>query len=364
MSEVTYTSTIGGADDGNSLQLYNGGWIANTPTPGTDATGTTSGGGGGSSSGGTTTVSTPTKPVFLDTKKDPVWSASIALSVPSLFTNTPFIITPKVINPKGSTIATGRFVYTLGDGRVFERKNNDPVDVEYSDPGAYTLYFDFYENIRDKKPTVTEHLLVSVEDPPILINLDTQTGYKITLSNLHPKEVDISSWTLSDGYSTFTFPLHTFIPGKSEVTLSPVVHTFSGNRLQLSTPTGHIVATYPSSVRMVAKSALGTLPTNQPNTTLSPGTVTLPPAIFESTTPLTSPTFDPQDTTTIAANAFGARQTLFHNEWTLLFIILLVLTCIALYIFFQPAKNDPELSPTTPEDTTTQAQAYTITEVE
>jgi hypothetical protein len=386
INEVTYTASIGGSDDGNSLQLYNGGWIANAPTPGADAIAVTSGGGGGGSSSGSSgsgssSATTPSKPVFLDTKKDPVWSASINPSVPSLFTNTPFTLTPKVVNPKNTTMAVGRFVYTLGDGRVFERKNSQPVEIQYSDSGAYMVYFDYYENSRSSVPVISEHLLISIEDAPILIDVDTINGYKISLSNLHPKEVNISSWVLSDTKSTFTFPKNTFLPAKQTMTLNNTVHTLSGFTLRLITPTGHEIAQFPSQVKVVNKKEL----TQTQNVLSTPKTVaseavtqeiissTAMPtslSVFESAVPITEKTYVSKTDTirepvqNLGANALHA-STVFSNQWMILFVILLIVTCIVLFFFLKTEDTLENKSIETINQSSTNAQvaqAYTIIE--
>jgi hypothetical protein len=385
VSEVTYTASIGASDDGNSLQLYNGGWIANTPTPGADATAVTSGGGGGGSSsgssGGGSSVVTPSKPVFLDTKKDPVWSASINPSVPSLFTHTPFTLTPKVTNPKNLNIAVGRFVYTLGDGRIFERKNNDPVDIEYSDAGTYIIYFDFYENMRDKNPTISEHLMVSVEDAPVVLDLDTTNGYKLSISNLHPKNVNISSWSLTDGKSTFIFPKHTFLPAKQMMTLNNSIHTFTGRTLTLTTPTGHQVTQFPSPVKTMNKKDLPQIQNapSMPKTVVReavtqeiiPATaIPVAPSIFESAVPITEKTYVPNTDITrepvqnLGANALHA-STIFSNQWMILFVILLIVTCIVLFFFLKTEDTLENKSIETinqPSSNAQVAQTYTIIE--
>ncbi len=246
-SEVTYASTVGAAGDGNSLQLYQSGWITSPSTPGgetvvqtqSNTTNTNSSSGGGSSS-----VST-VKPVFLDSKKEPVWSAHLALSAQSVFTFAPFTITPKITSPKGTQHTIGRFVYTLGDGRVFERENASPVSIEYAQAGSYVLFFEYFENKKDAIPVISERLLLSVEDTPILVTLDKTKGYTVKISNTHTKDINISGWTLSDGTTSFVFPKNTFLPGDHEVTLSSHAHTLSQDTLRLLTPTGHAVAVFP-----------------------------------------------------------------------------------------------------------------------
>ncbi len=348
MDEVAYTSELGANGDGNSLTWYLSGWIVATPTPGVENTGNPPPplDGGGTSSGGSSVVNSVPKPVmFADSQKIPVWTALVTPSMPSLFTHVPFTLTTKVFSPKKQEYAVGRFVYNLGDGRVIERKNNDAFGVEYQESGNYILYFEYYESPNNHEPTITEQILLSVEDTPIILSVSEKPVYKITLSNAHTTTINISGWRLSDTKSQFVFPKNTLLPGKRQVTLNSAIHGLSGTQLSLTTPTSFVVAEYPSSIVPDVGIKKDMLPEN----IISPLTQQ---AVFsenisfskEIKNPQTNKTYTPNeiedtslsstDSSQLTANTHGVFFNLI-NRWTLFFILFALLSGVLLYLFLQ-----------------------------
>lgn len=379
VSEVAYTSALGASGDGNSLQLYQSGWIANTPTPGSDTVSVVSSGGSGSSGegssggGNTTTTSSGTsssvsvKPVFLDSHKEPSWNDELAISMPSLFAHVPFIVTPTITNPKMQTYASGRFVYTLGDGRILEKKNSEPLSVEYEDAGTYVFYFEFYEHDTDTKPTIVDRMLLAVEDAPIILNIDFQNENKITLSNLHSKDINMSQWRITDGPSYFVFPKNTFLPGKKEVTINKnMYHTYS-KTLSLVTPTGHTVATFPSSVKKITQ-----IPYTQLATASEQDVPPVPPFFSEvqslpeqndtATKPveMSDASLTPHSQSALSFVGFSSFGHI--DSWTVLFCFFILLVGVLFLILLRRTQKDTSLS-TTESTSHGEAQKYTVEEI-
>ncbi len=365
VSEVTYTSALGASGDGNSLQLYQSGWIATSTTPGADATGvSTSSGTSGSTSSSSSSTSNPVftpppKPVFLDSKKEPTWSNQLGISMPSLFAHVPFTITTTITSPKLDTYATGRFVYTLGDGRVIEKTNSDPVTIEYEDPGTYVLYFEFFEHANDRKPVLSDRVLLEVEDAPIVLSKDTLYGNKVILTNLHSKDIDVSDWKITDGPSSFVFQKNTFLPAKKEVTINKnLYHTYAKN-FSLITPTGHTVAVFPSPVSNVTSLAPTPFTQDIPVSDTSPFSDIQPLSVNTTLSTEDSATHIPQDASVFRGwSLFSGTQ-----YWVVLFSFFVVL--IGVILFFLLKQKESTLSVEKKDDpsVSTEAQKYTVEEI-
>lgn len=349
MDEVAYSSAVGAAGDGNTLSWYQGGWVAAVATPGAESGGAAPppppppGGGNGGGNGGGGSSSTVKPVVFADSKKEPVWVATITPSVPALFSHVPFNLSAKITDPKKREFTTGRFVYILGDGRVIERNNNEAFGIEYQESGSYILYFEYYQDKKGTVPTVTEQLLLSIEDTPIDI-IVSDNPYKIALANLHSTTIDVSGWVLADGKSTFTFPKHTLLPGNRQVTLNSRIHGLQGAKLTLSTPTSHVAAessttliskTSPTKISPVQTQAIASLTPAEPTTQISPD-------VFSEIIPINEVFAHEKNDSTLAAST---GRFVGVDRFTLFFIFFTLATALVLFFLLYSKKSEQATAP-------------------
>jgi hypothetical protein len=366
--EVTYTSVIGATGDGNSLSWYESGWIATVPSPGETAQAPTPPGGGGGNNNPPSNPPVVKPTVFLDSEKEPVWTATLTPSMPTIFSHVPFTLTTLVKNPKKQEYQAGRFVYTLGDGRIIDVTKNTPLQLEYQESGSYVLYFEFYNSKSDVTPVVTDQLLLSVEDAPILLSLDETPTYKITLSNLYSGTINISGWTLKDGIGhSLVFPKNTFLPGKREMTLNSAIHTLSGKTLSLITPTGHSVALYPSPVS-VEKKLVGvttsTVPIAQASQAIFSESVAVDPSLVYPNNSTYIPDDEKSIQSELSANSIKTPLGAVDMA-TLLFIGFAIVVGLAMYLTLRKEKITPldsEIVKNT--DISSEADEYQIVEIE
>lgn len=321
MDEVIYTDNIGAAGDGNTLSWYQNGWVSAGASPLGYATNLAQ-----SASVDTDTVSVQTTS-FTDSKKEPVWQLEIIPSTQSVFAQVPFTLSAHVLNPDNNIRTVGKFVYTLGDGRKITTPSASPVSVVYTDPGTYIVHLDFYDAETDRNPILSDRLLLAVENTPIVIDIDNKDTRKIKLLNLHPLDIDLSGWLMTDGVHEFVFPQNTFLPGKKEVVLNPTLHTLNTKHLVLETPVREIVATYPSQIQTVQKNTFQTLAPAVfvPETTI--------PVSMRTTRPESSDVFT--ETHALEANAFNTTR----NSWTIFFIIFLVIGSSVFFLLERSSKK-------------------------
>ncbi len=368
--EVAYTSSIGASGDGNSLAWYESGWIATTPSPGENAQASSPSGGGGGNNNPPANPPVVKPTVFFDSQKEPVWTATLTPSMPTIFSHVPFTLTTVVKNPKKQEYKAGRFVYTLGDGRIVDLPTNMPLQLEYQESGSYVLYFEFYNSKSDTTPVITDQILLSVEDAPILLSLTETPTRKITLSNLYSGTINISGWTLQDGVGhTLVFPKNTFLPGKREMTLNSAIHELVGKTLSLGTPTGHSVALYPSPVSVEKKPSVTTtestlIPTAQASQVVFSDSTTVDPSLVY---PTHSTYLGEEGTESPSSLASNSIKTPFGvvDMATLLFISFATIVGLVLYFTLRKEKIVPIDSDTLKNtDTLNDAGEYEITEIE
>lgn len=216
--EVSYQSDMGANGDGKTLQLYNGSYIAASPSPGVMYGGQSGGGGGGQE--GTPPAVPP--PKNEPPKEYPIL-ASMDFSLKTISSQVPFIIKPTVTGKNREQIRYGKFVFTLGDGRVIEQQALQPFQVEYTHPGNYVLYFEYYPNGYTLDPVATERVQIIVKSSPLVIDTIDGTG-SIYITNTEPQDIDISLYMLNAENKSFSFPKNTFIPGGKSIVVDAYIH--------------------------------------------------------------------------------------------------------------------------------------------
>ncbi len=237
IDQVTYTSSLGAAGTGNSLQKTSNGFIPASPTPGLpnaliavlESTGGSSGGTGGSS---TTTSDTGTTTSTTSTTTTSI-SNSGSIEVLSAHSSTK-IVTYVVENPAlkadagrhritttdvpiefeaGISGLAGNVSYdwSFGDGTTGSGKI---VNHSYMFGGDYVVVLNIYNGV-DRAVSRTEVKVVS-PNVKIVSTINGPRGY-VELQNNGQYEINIQNWKLRSGNNELTFPRDTLVKAGSSV---------------------------------------------------------------------------------------------------------------------------------------------------
>jgi len=252
LSSVTYNSSQGATEDGKSLQLIGGLWIAVTPTPGvlnqapasgsnsSDASTNTppvgSGASGGSSSG--SSIKKAEEPKI----KVKIMAKTLA------FPGTPFSLQGLAYGYDGTQLYYGKYFWNFGDGASMEAENNMGFLHTYFYPGEYFVSLEYSTNIYSSVPDAVEKIVIKVVPMTVSISrVGDASDFFIELSNNKDYEIDISKWILSSLRRTFVLPKNTVILAKNKIMLSPQITHFTfgdAASLKLSTAFGQAVFDY------------------------------------------------------------------------------------------------------------------------
>lgn len=252
--------TIGGNNDGNSLQKTDSGtWIAALPTPGAanatqDDGGTTAGGSTGGTGGGIGTTNTATAtavppPLPATPPPAPKITAHI-IGKKTIISGIASHFQPAVTGYSGEMLSYGEFSWNFGDGMSRNDTKLADFDYTYEYPGDYIVNLDYYSNPYDTiTPDATDRLLVKVVAPETIISSVTPDG-GIEIADNSSYEMDLPNWVLATSTGkSFTIPKSTFIISGKKVILGPKITQFtladtSGN-ITLSNPSGSLISAYP-----------------------------------------------------------------------------------------------------------------------
>ncbi len=243
VDQVSYTSSIGGKGDGNSIQKDGGVWVNGTPTPGTSFSGGTKGGveeeeestptqpAPTSSHAGPTpiTTSSPSKPLSVYIGKDRMTSVDNPLIFEAQTNN---------ISELNSGVT---FVWNMGDGLVRKGRR---IEHSYKRPGTYAVVLNAY----DRNKQATARVKVRVED--VNLEIEGLSGGDIGIKNNHKEEINLYDWELRAGKESFIFPMDTILLGGTFLALSPDIsklRNIDGISLELLNPENKIISRWQDS---------------------------------------------------------------------------------------------------------------------
>ena len=265
VDSVTYTSSKGGAGDGNSLQLINGSWVAATPTPGaqnvvssvsttssvTDNTTTTDtvvGGGlpvnySNNNISSTTTINNQTETQNIKTQ---IIGKTLG------FVGLPVSLNAMTFGTSGEKLFFGKYFWNFddGDSKEISLTDSQPFTHIFYYPGNYVVSLDYYQNNyeSDIAPDATSQINIKIIGADISIsNVGDQKDFFVELTNNTDYNADISGWILASAQKSFTFPKNTIILSKQKLVLSPKITNFSiddKNTLKLLDSDGNTVFYY------------------------------------------------------------------------------------------------------------------------
>ena len=251
---ITYTASLGGAEDGNSLQKINGIFVGAIPTPGIENQASVSNNNQNTNNinvnatpqgGGNSTTLIPVK-----TKEVPVPKITTEVIVKNIVVaGIDFPISDLTLGLSKETLNKGKFIWNFGDGRVIEERESKNFEYRYEYPGEYVLSLSYFDNFYSSKPIATDRVIIKVIPSDISISSVGNTNDPfVEIENKSSYEFSLSRWVLKGTNHTFIIPEGTsFLPGK-KLKFSSHITNFDIsdiNQVSLTYPSGEIVSLYP-----------------------------------------------------------------------------------------------------------------------
>jgi hypothetical protein len=281
VSTASYTSDLGAAGDGNSLQRSASTWIAASPTPGIATVGGTPSATGDTHTSDTAdtssqyseeddmvtaeatspnqgSVSAPVTPLSADAGGD--YSGVVGGAI--LFKGVAF-------GTKQEEISGARYVWTFGDGT---RSEGAQAYHTYVYPGKYRVILTVSSGFHSGTDTaIADISAANVSIARVAIGADGM----IEIKNNAAKELDISGWVLSGNGREFVIPENTAILAQQAVDFSAHTTGISvgqGDAVTLMYPNRTTTATYSWGNKTTALAAVS-VAASAPKQTISNSTV-------------------------------------------------------------------------------------------
>lgn len=259
VSPVSINSSLGGAGNGNSLQLINNSWQESTPTPGEVNKISSS-----SNTSNNTDNSTQTNPrvetvapvitnnVTNGTHKKEIENSKIITQIISksvVVAGIPFDVDHETTGLRKEKIIIGKFIWNFGDGMVKMEKTSPPFKYVYEYPGEYVMTLSYYDSILKDKPDAVDRLIIKVIPSGINISSvgDVNDPY-VEIENNSSSEIALYGWLVKGSVHYFLIPEGTVILANKKLRLSPKLTGFDVNDLNLISivnETGEVLAKYP-----------------------------------------------------------------------------------------------------------------------
>lgn len=182
-------------------------------------------------------------------KPDPVFTAT--MKFPEFSTRgvpVPFSV---IVKENGNrNMVSGKFEWSMGDGKNYTWFKNTDFDHTFHYPGDYVVVMTYYSSRLKEEPDSVHKKKITIVDHAItIINITDDGG--IVLENTTDKEIDLFGWTLHQGWYRYMFPRYTVVPKKKTLTLSPMVTGILGNNgveIILRSPHFKLIDTFPKPV--------------------------------------------------------------------------------------------------------------------
>lgn len=264
VSSFTYTSSMGAAGDGNTLQKNNGVWSGGAPTPGAAPLGSVTPANNASPSNTNnngspnTTTSTPSgggggvsASVYASKKEEAIPKISTDIIVKNIvMARVGFSISSHTTGLSKEVLTHGKYIWNFGDGMSREETDAVPFTYVYDYPGDYVLSLSYSPNYYKTEPDAVDRVIIKVIDEGVSINNvgDASDPY-VALQNKSSYEVAISKWIIKGVTHSFTIPEGTILLPNSTLKLSPRLTLFDVNDLKalsLENPNTEVVSTYPA----------------------------------------------------------------------------------------------------------------------
>ncbi len=236
---VTYTSDMGAAGDGNSLQKISSAWRGGTPTP-CVASASLSAPQETNSIAATPSLKTSPAANSSTFPVDPQIIADAGPSLRNVSVGAPITFTGRVLGLKKEPIENARLVWSFGDGA---RGEGVSVSHTYYYPGDYIVVLDAASGYYSASDRVT----VRVNLPFLVLRTGGDIARSfVSVENHGVDEVDLSLWQVVAGGKIFVIPQNTILAARKTLTLASEVSglvTPAGSEALLNFPNGSRVET-------------------------------------------------------------------------------------------------------------------------
>lgn len=228
----------------------------------------------------------------------------------------------------------GVYIFNMGDGttRTFSRDWNGDKEGffyhTYEHAGTYSIGIQYYmTKFEDAPPDVEDHFTIEVTDPSILISKVNPDG-SIEIKNSSAGNIDMSEWVLTDSMGRkFVMPIGTeSLAGKTNVFSRKAIKIDALLGVTLSTSTGAFVA---SSITPKATPKLFTSSKNSIKPKEAEGDVLGIATVASSSEVISEEPVKEKDPNSLV--------------WILLFVILVLLSVIAVMFLKREEKKEEYL---------------------
>ncbi len=242
LDSMTYTSSQGGAGDGNSLQKVAGVFSGRTPTPGlvnesgvsnppppnTSPIGESSPGPGGLpvNTNGSVNETKSKDAKVAEEKKIKIIVDSKDLE----FVGLPIVFQVTTQGARGEKLYNGRYYWNFGDGDAKEATitGNDIFRHSFFYPGDYIVTLNYFENFYSDQSGASIQIPIKIIPNNISINgVGDEKDFFVELKNNTEYNADLSGWTLASNGKSFVIPKNTLLAAKKSLIISPHVSNLS-----------------------------------------------------------------------------------------------------------------------------------------
>lgn len=236
LDSFTYSSSQGGAGDGNTLQKISGIWSGATPTPGATNEISSNSSNNNSSSSSVNTSSTTSNSsaggggggediYIVKTKKEQKIKTDILIKN-VVFTNVPVEISASTTGTYGEPLLSGKYYWNFGDGTSKEMLVNEieKFSHTYFYPGEYIVNLEYSMNYYSQNVEAIDKLVIKVIEPNVIISkVGDEQDFYIKLVNKGDYTADVSKWILSSDRIEFILPKNTLLDPDFEMIISPAI---------------------------------------------------------------------------------------------------------------------------------------------
>lgn len=212
---LTYAPIESATNNGNSLQLVSGAWVAAFPTPG--GAPSSAGGASGSESGAAAEAS-PSAGGGGTPLPEPKFVAYAGVDR-TVTVGAAAVYEGRIVGTLGQSIENARFTWSFGNGDIREGKS---VLYAYPYPGDYVVML----AASSGDVSVTSRILVRAS--PAFVSISAVTPEYVEVFNAGSGEVDLSFWILRSAGVQFIIPSRTIVRGKTAVRFASGTTGISG----------------------------------------------------------------------------------------------------------------------------------------
>ncbi|MGI9118174.1 MAG: PKD domain-containing protein, partial [Minisyncoccia bacterium] len=181
------------------------------------------------------TSSTNLTPTVSDASKKetvPLKPKISVLSEKSTIVNVPTSFDATYVGSGGNVISSGYFVWSMGDGTVYNFNQQKKFTHTYQYPGDYTVNVAYFYNSWSDEPVIETSFILDVTNPKISLATIGTKG-DLSISNNSDQDIKISKWKIIKGSKEYIFPYGMVILANKNIIISTKVTGFdeSGNAL-------------------------------------------------------------------------------------------------------------------------------------